>query len=135
MSKTPAERKKTILAGAAAVVSLGLLGYMLFSSVVGGSETAESISRRRTLMDSETKEVFLAYPIPEGASFPLMNPKTRTNTLYIAETCYWTKEGGAKNEPTWVILNGVMGKTGPTICPDCGRTVVAHNPKPPDMMK
>lgn len=135
MGRDPAERKKLITASVIAVCSIGLLCYLIFSAVTGGSEGPEALSRKRTVMDSETKEVFLGYAIPEGASFPLVNPKTGKKTLYIAEACYWTKEGKGKREPTWVIFNSYLGKPEPTICPDCGRPVVPHNPKPPDFMK
>jgi hypothetical protein len=52
------------------------------------------------------------------------------NTGYPAEACYWTADGGTKTEPTWVLMNAVLGKPGPTFCPDCGRLVVARNPMP-----
>ena len=47
-----------------------------------------------------------------------------------AEACYWTADGGTKKNPTWVLLNELAGKPGPTFCPDCNRLVVGHNPAP-----
>lgn len=82
-------------------------------------------------MDIETGEVFERIELPEGASYPMVNPKTGKKTLYRPEPCYWGKDGKPKDKPTWVLLNGVKKLPGPTICPDCGRTVVPHNPAPP----
>ena len=43
---------------------------------------------------------------------------------------FWTKDGKPKQDPTPVLLNSWIGKSGPTFCPDCGRLVVGHNPIP-----
>jgi hypothetical protein len=48
---------------------------------------------------------------------------------YIAELCYWTKDGKPKSSPTPVLLNESLGKKEPTFCPDCGRLVVGRNPR------
>ena len=37
-----------------------------------------------------------------------------------------------KKEPTPVFVKSRAGEPGPTFCPDCGRLVVVHNPKPKD---
>jgi len=79
----------------------------------------------------DTGEVFENYAVEEGSTQPWKNPKTGKNTLYTVEACFWTKDGKAKLEPTFVLLNEYIGKPGPTKCPDCGRTVVPHNPIPP----
>lgn len=66
-----------------------------------------------------------------GENYPFYSPFTKERTAYPAETCYWTRDGKAKLEPTYVLLNEYIKKPGPTICPDCGRLVEAHNPPPP----
>ncbi|MCC6676372.1 MAG: hypothetical protein IT436_04445 [Phycisphaerales bacterium] len=95
------------------------------------------MSKRRTLVDSETGTVFANHPVSLQETVPFTNPKTGKRTLFPAEACYWTKDGGAKLTPTYVLLNEAVGKPGPTLCPDCGRKVVFHNPLPPaeDMLK
>ncbi|MFT3784771.1 MAG: hypothetical protein QM770_01215 [Tepidisphaeraceae bacterium] len=65
-----------------------------------------------------------------GDELPLTSPYTGRRTAFPAEPCYWTKEGGTKKTPTWVLLNELAGKSGPTFCPDCDRLVVGHNPEP-----
>lgn len=86
-------------------------------------------SRARTLIDASTGEVFKDHRIPDGASFPLPHPKTGEATLYVAEACHWTAEGEAKWAPTWVYIPADQPSA---TCPDCGREVVPHNPRPPD---
>jgi hypothetical protein len=125
------ERKKTIAASALAGCSLILLGYLVMSSLGIGSTSASEASRRRTLIDTTSKEIFKDFYVPEGSLWPLENPSTGQKTLVPAEACYWTKEGGAKLVPTWVLLNMYAGSSDPTTCPDCGRPVVPHNPMPP----
>ncbi len=66
-----------------------------------------------------------------GENYPFYSPFTKERTAYPAEMCYWTRDGKAKSEPTYVLLNEYIKKPGPTICPDCGRLVEAHNPPPP----
>lgn len=112
---------------AALLMAAVVIGYQMF----GGSETAATASRRRDLLDSETLEVFRDFGVEEGTRHPWKNPKTGKNTLYPAERCFWTKDGKAKAEPTYVLLNQFIGKPGDTMCPDCGRKVIPHNPTPP----
>lgn len=130
MPRDAAEKRKLWLAGSAAVIAVGVLGYLTITSVIGSGEDPASLSRQVTLMDVETGEVFRKYPLPEKATFPLANPKTGKRTLYVPEACYWGKDGKPKNEPTFVLLNELTKKSGPTICPECGRVVVLHNPAP-----
>ncbi len=47
---------------------------------------------------------------------------------YPAEVCMWND--CAARGGTWVVLNEVVGRSGPTRCPRCGQRVVAHNPRP-----
>jgi len=99
--------------------------------VMSGGDLPREL-RRRTLIDSETREVFEDMPVPTGAALPLEHPGTGRATLYPAERCHWNADGTAKLEPSYVLLNAYAGSDDPTRCPDCGREVVAHNPLPPD---
>lgn len=123
--------KKRLLAILAAVVGLVALGYSAIQSFRQAAASPDSTSRFRTLIDSKTGQVFEDFKIPQGESWPMVNPSTGERTLYPTETCYWTKDGKAKLKPTYVLLNEQVGKSGPTMCPDCGRRVVPHNPMPP----
>lgn len=114
------------------VLSLGVLSFVVYRSFSQYQNSPNTLSRYRTLVDSETGKVFENFRIPNGASFPVKNPDTGNSTLYMAEACYWTKEGKAKLSPTWVLVKETIGQSGPTLCPDCGRRVVPHNPTPPD---
>ena len=67
------------------------------------------------------------YEIKIGDSVPVKAPSGEKSG-YPAELCYWTKDGQPKEDPTPVLLNQYVGKSGPTFCPDCGRLVVNHNP-------
>jgi hypothetical protein len=82
-----------------------------------------------TYICSETLKPF-DYELKEGDSIPVLSPFTGKKTGYPAELCYWTKEGKIKETPTPVLLNELVGKPGPTFCPDCGRLVVGRNPPP-----
>ncbi len=127
----PGDRAPKIKIGAsiaALILAAVIMGWQLFS----GTTTAGDASRSRTLVDAESGEVFENFPIKDGDRQPWMNPKTGKATLFPAERCFWTRDGKAKMKPTWVLLNQYAGKPGETICPDCGRRVVPHNPAPPD---
>lgn len=104
---------------------------ILWLQIFGGGRDAEVSSKRRDCIDAESGEVFLEYGITTGSNAPWKNPKTGKMTLFPAEKCFWTKDGQAKLEPTLVLLNRYVGKDAVTICPDCGRKVVLHNPMPP----
>src|SRR5690606_12455911 len=88
-------------------------------------------SRMRTLIDAESGEVFSDHRVAEGASYPLVNPKTGRAMLFPVERCHWTAEGEAKWEPTFVF---VPPGEASAMCPECGRKVVPHNPRPPEAM-
>lgn len=125
---------KSIASALAAVLSLGVLFVVVGRATVFAPPSMNEISRSRPVIDSETNELFVDYKMSSGDTIPFKNPKTGRRSLYPAEACLWTKDGKAKLEPTYVLLNQFCGKTGPTICPDCGRTVVGHNPMPPDAL-
>ncbi len=65
--------------------------------------------------------------LASGMSIPIDAP-SGPKKGYPPELCYWTADGHAKSEPTYVVLNTLLGKDEPTFCPDCHRLVVGHNP-------
>ncbi len=81
-------------------------------------------------MCAETNKTFRHTPVT-GELDPILSPHSNKKTGYRPEACYWSKDGRQKTKPTYVILNEVLGKDGPTVCPDCGRVVLPHNPLPP----
>lgn len=121
---------KQIGYGVLAVVLLGVCVWLIAGSFGGDRPARESL--RRTLICSETGEVFPRYTIERNSPTPFRNPKTGERTLYPAESCYWTEDGRAKAEPTFVLVNEHLGVDEPTYCPDCGRRVVPRNPMPPE---
>lgn len=126
---------KQIGAVVAVVASLGILGFVVARHTVLAPVSAANASRLWPAVDAETGEAFPDFKVGDGEMYPWVNPKTGKKTVYPAESCYWTKDGKAKLEPTLVILNSLLGKKNqPTICPDCGRTVTAHNPMPPTQL-
>lgn len=122
---------KKILAIVGASAAVLVLVVLVLRATLLAPPDAGDISRHRTVVDLKTGEVIKDFAIPENSTMPWTNPKTGEKTLIQGEACFWTKDGKAKLEPTYVLLNEMIGKTGPTICPDCGRTVVPHNPLPP----
>jgi hypothetical protein len=83
-----------------------------------------------TFVCIETNQDFV-YTMKSGEQWPVVSPYSKKKTGYPAEVCLWTKDGKQKRIPTYVVLNENLGKPGPTICPDCGKVVVGHNPAPP----
>lgn len=113
-------------------VAIALTAAAVISAwrLLGGSgPDLASASRTRTLIDAVSGEVFVDHRVPDGASFPLPHPGTGEATLYPAEACHWTAEGEAKWTPTWVHIPLDQASAA---CPDCGRKVVPHNPRPPE---
>jgi hypothetical protein len=94
-----------------------------------GPSEAEKLSDERMFVDSESLKAF-PHTLEIGEVIPVKSPFSGNKTGYPAEACYWTKDGQIKNDPTWVLLNETIGKPGPTFCPDCGRLVIGHNPRP-----
>ena len=122
-------RKQQIFAIATVVLLLAAIATLAYQAL-GGGPSAAAIASVRDVMDSESNQVILDFEPPKTAP-PWTNPKTGRATLYLAERCFWTKDGKAKLEPTYVIPNEAMDKPGDAICPDCGRKVIRHNPSPP----
>lgn len=87
--------------------------------------------KTRLAIDSETSQVY-KIRLVDGETFPWKNPDTGKNSLYPVEKCYWTRDGKAKLEPTFVFVKSYAGIKEKTTCPDCGREVRPHNPLPPD---
>lgn len=78
---------------------------------------------------SETKKEF-GHVRKAGEKSPVYSPHSKKNTGYPAEKCFWTKDGKIKDHPTYVLVNEYLGSSEPTLCPDCGRLVTLHNPRP-----
>jgi hypothetical protein len=85
------------------------------------------MSGSRTFICTKTGKSFTT-DLREGWTVPVPSPHSGENTGVPAEQCVWTKEGTIKTDPTYVLLNEYVGKSGPTFCPDCGRLVVQRNP-------
>ncbi len=119
------------IAATTASAALVLLGFVVVRGIRERANDPGVASRIRAVIDAETGEVLPEFRIRDGTSIPWRNPKTGRDTLYPATECFWTADGKAKLEPTYVLLNEYVGKPGPTYCPECGRVVVPHNPLPP----
>lgn len=117
---------KRIAAGAFCVAAVVLAAYFIRSFFHG--DTVDD-AYYTTYICTETGKSF-RHKNALGERLPIYSPYTGKNTGMPAEACFWTADGQPKDSPTWVLLNEEMGKTGPTFCPDCGRLVVGHNPRP-----
>ncbi|MGD1276197.1 MAG: hypothetical protein ABR964_03115 [Tepidisphaeraceae bacterium] len=105
------------------------LGWAAATTVSYFHSDTPSSAFSRMFICTETQKPF-SHKLEVGETVPVYSPYSGKNTGVPAEACYWTADGGAKSEPTWVLLNELAGKEGPTFCPDCGRLVVGHNPAP-----
>ncbi len=120
------------------VVAVSVLALAAIAAVLGAMillrpdprSVMKEESRLRPMIDAASGRVFTRYRMEDGQTIPFENPDTGQATLYPAELCFWTKDGKAKLDPTYVLLNEYVGKPGPTMCPDCGRRVVQHNAIP-----
>ena len=126
-----AVQTKTILAIVGAVVGVGVLAWAIASSSLFARDPMVDAARLRPAVDVETGQRFPEFRMPNDDAPPWKNPSTGSETVWPAELCYWTRDGKATLQPTLVVLNEYLGQTGKTICPDCGREVVRHNPLPP----
>lgn len=107
------------------LVGLGVVIWSIHSNFA--SSSAYNTAMDPVFMNAETGYVF-HLKLKTGMTFPVVCPDTGKATGYIPEACYWTSDGHAKSDPTYVILNEDRGISGPTFCPDCGRLVILHNP-------
>ncbi|MEM9916426.1 MAG: hypothetical protein AAF911_15855 [Planctomycetota bacterium] len=119
--------------GKIAVGAIFAVAFLVFVwNIVGtfGGSPAAAIANERTFIDAETLEPF-SYTLKSGDMVPIDAPSGPGNG-YPAEACYWTADGQIKDDPTWVLLNGLVPESsrGPTFCPDCDRLVVSRNPQP-----
>lgn len=110
------------------LAGLGVLlaGWLIVGQFGGGIAAR---SAQRMFIDSNTGEQF-QYTISKGEMIPVPSPHSDGARVgYEAEPCYWTKEGGVKEDPTWVLPKvKIDTAAGPTFCADCGRLVVPRNP-------
>ena len=124
----PAKRKQQLML-LGSIIGLGLAGLLMIWQLSGSGDAAAE-TEMMTVVDRDTNEV-MKIKLRPGDKGPWVNPKTTKNTLYPAEKCFWTKDGKAKLNPTYVLLREYVGESGPTTCPDCGRRVRPRNPMPP----
>ncbi len=127
------ERLRELLkspAGMGVTAVLLIVGLYFAVQAVRGFTTTEGerLSADRVFIDTKTGKPF-ELTLKVGMAFPVAAP-SGGNTGYPAEACYWTKDGKPKEDPTFVLLNRYVGKPEPTFCPDCGRLVKGHNPRP-----
>lgn len=114
----------------AIVVAIALIVVIVYE-IKGnfGSNEAEDASNHRVYICSDTLKSFnVNLADLQGQTIPIYSPYSGKNTGFPAELCYWTADGHVKKDPTPVLLNFWINKSGPTFCPDCGRLVVNHNP-------
>lgn len=118
--------------GAALAIAGCCVGALIVFWVIKSTfaqDSGEYAASHRIFMDASTHPPkSFKVDLQAGMSIPVKSPYSGKDTGYLAELCYWTKSGGVKEDPTPVLLNQHLGKSGPTFCPDCGRLVVGHNP-------
>jgi hypothetical protein len=109
------------------LVALFFLGFTLKSNL--GPAHGITMSARRVFVCSETHKSFTV-DLEPGMKPPLKSPYSGKNTGYeFNEVCTWTADGKVAGEPTYVLMNRTLGKSGPTFCPVCQRQVVSDNPQ------
>ncbi|MBL8876596.1 MAG: hypothetical protein JNM86_12445 [Phycisphaerae bacterium] len=129
------DSKKLVLALGVVGIAIAVLGFAVYSTYRSFRDDPRRMAFYALVADSVSGEVIPQFPLPaDGKGYPAVNPKTGNRTIFPAEACYWTKDGKAKLDPNYVILNTWLGKKGPTRCPECGKTVVRGNPMPPDAL-
>ncbi|HEX8525106.1 MAG TPA: hypothetical protein VF669_22835 [Tepidisphaeraceae bacterium] len=113
---------------AATLVLIGVVAAAIAVRSTFGDSEAEAVSKGRMYIDSTNLKAY-KYTLKVGDPVPAPAPSGK-NTGFPAEECWWTKDGKIRTEPYYVLLNMYKGTRDPTFCPDCGRLVVGHNPKP-----
>ena len=114
------QRVLAVLAGTLLVLSLWYLWRQAFPHTVADD------ANTRWYVCSETNKPF-QHTLKVGETEPILSPFTKKNTGWRGEPCYWTKDGKAKKNPTWVLVKARMGLEGKTLCPECGHEVTVHN--------
>jgi len=129
---TPTKRGGPLSGGLGIFVVVLLLGTAAYLTVktLTTAETPTPEPVEAVFMCVEANKTF-KYAMKEGEHWPVLSPYSKKQTGYPTEPCYWTRDGKRKEKPTYVVLNEHIGKPGDTICPDCGRIVIGHNPPPP----
>ncbi len=118
--------QKKLLIGVLCAFVIGA-GYYVWSSF--GDDAVTKTANTRTLMDSQTGELFEVEVTPDFPPYPHENPKTKTKTLFPTEVCWKGECLDRGGTPT--ILNRWLGSDEPTYCSVCGSLVRDHNPGPP----
>lgn len=114
-----------------------LIGAGVWAWIQLGGDSAYQKAAIRNYYCVETQQPF-DYKVKRGDRDPVLSPHSGQHTGYQAELCFWTKdESGnwkAKTDPTYVVLKRKVdpNNTEKDYCPDCGREVVGHNPRPPE---
>jgi hypothetical protein len=121
--ETPAGKVGAI---SASVLLLAIAGWVAYANLKSDTPTT---AFHTMFICTETGKTF-EHTNKIGETQPILSPHSDKKTGVPAEACYWTADGGTKKNPTWVLLNELAGKPGPTFCPDCNRLVVGHNPAP-----
>ena len=126
-------RQKVLLG--VAVAAFVVAGVLVWINTRDPATVNRSINR--PYICAKTGKAF-EHKVEIGEVEPVYSPHSKANTGYHAELCFWTKdangEWAAKVDPTAVLLNSIFEPGAQTFCPDCGREVVGHNPRPPREM-
>jgi len=126
-----AKRIKLAVALTLLATAIGIFIYQMTRTT-----PAEMAANERMMQCESTKNVF-PHPLEIGEIQPIKCDICGKNDAYSPEKCFWTKDPDGKwaikDTPTYVIIprridpeNGASS----IACPDCGRDVVGHNPKP-----
>ena len=122
---TRTDKLKVIAAAAAISLAAILLIYQLFSATPDIGEGAAYM----VAIDAKSGAIIERFK-PPATGLPWKNPDTGELTLYPAEMCWYQKDGKVKSKATYVLVRKLLGESGETTCPDCGRRVVLRNPAP-----
>lgn len=105
-----------------ALVAIGVMGWMLLVPDAASSLAADTNYRIFIDADGNSFRHRLVVGEPAVAKGPT------GKDAFMAELCYWTKDGKPKSTPTPVMLNSLKKLPEPTFCPDCDRLVRPLNP-------
>jgi len=127
---TRSQRMKLI----GAIVILAAAGGIVWYQIGGRNEAVHQAEVRK-LQCASTGKTF-AHDLVLGEIEPMKCEICGKMDAYWPEACYWTKDASGKwaikEVPSYVILPRRMDPEGASTakCPDCGRRVVGHNPRP-----